>query len=400
MKRAVPLAPEKGPLDANATIRMGLIGAGGMALGHLGGIYKAHKDGRANVQVVALAEVCKPRLDRAKASGEKEQGIEVTGYRDYKKLLARDDIDCVLIASPEHWHAQMAVDSIEAGKDVYLEKPMTLRLDEAIWLKRTMEANPHMRLQVGTQYMMQGKYVAARDLIAKGAIGHPVTSQTSYCRNVPGGEWLYGIEPGIVPGELLDWDAWCGPLGPREFDTKIYHCWRRYKDFSTGIIGDLLVHQMTPLMMAVGAGWPIRVDATGGHYVDQVMENHDQVNITAGFEGNHTMTVAGSVVNELSVEPLIRGHKANLFLGSNDCVLKPERPFKDSVEAQTVSLPGGNWQDLMRLDWLESVRTRSQNVSQVEMATKMMVVVDLATRSMWGGSAWRFDPETFTASRA
>jgi len=396
----VPIAPEKNPLATGATIRMGLIGPGGMGLGHLGGIIDAHKNGREKVQVVALAEVCKPRRDRAQARAEKGQGIEVDAYHDYRDLLARDDIDCVLVAAPEHWHAQMAVDAIESGKDVYLEKPMTLRLDEALWLKRVMDANPHMRIQVGTQYMMQAKYVAAKELIAKGEIGHALTSQTSYCRNVPGGEWLYGIEPGIEPGELLDWEAWCGHLGPRDFKTEIYHCWRRYKDFSTGIIGDLLVHQITPLMNAVDAGWPTRVDAVGGHYVDQVMENHDQVNITAGFERGHTLTVAGSISNELAIEPIIRGHKANLFLGTDSCVLKPERAYAETVSAKTIELPGGDWQDLLRLDWFKSVRTRSETASPVEMATKVMVVVDLATRAMWDGSAWNFDPATLTASRA
>ena len=396
----VPIAPPKGEMATDTTIRMGLIGTGGMGGGHLGGIYNANKNGREKVQVVALADVCKPRLDSAHERAEREQSITVDKYRDYKELLARDDIDCVLIASPEHWHAQMAVDAIEAGKDAYLEKPMTLRLDEALWLKRVMEANPHMRLQVGTQYMMQSKYVAAQKLIAEGAIGHPTFSQTSYCRNVPNGEWMYGIDDSVVPGENLDWEGWCGHLGPAEFDTEVYHRWRRYKHWSTGIIGDLLVHQMTPLMMAVNAGWPTRVDATGGHYVDKVMENHDQVNLTVGFEKGHTMIVAGSVVNQLGVEPLIRGHKANLFLGSNNCVLRPEPPFVDDIDEQTVKLPGGDWQDLLRLNFFEAVRTRSQNISQVDMASKVMVVVDLATRAMWEGSAWNFDPETLSASRA
>ena len=112
-------------------------------------------------------------------------------------------------------------------------------------------------VQVGTQYMTYPRYVAAQKLIADGGIGHPTFSQTSYCRNSRDGEWLYyGIDPDIVPGPALDWEAWCGPLGLQPWNPQVYFRWRRYKKFSTGIIGDLLVHMMTPLMMAVDAGCP------------------------------------------------------------------------------------------------------------------------------------------------
>ena len=142
------------------------------------------------------------------------------------------------------------------------------------------------------------------------------------------------------------------------------------------------------------AGWPTRVVATGGHYLDKAMENHDQVNLTVEFEGEHTMVVAGSTCNELGLETVIRGHEANLFLGSNNCVLRPERLFVDDVEERTVECAAIQPQDELRLDWFKSVRTREANASQVELATKIMTIVDLATRSIWEGSAFRYDAAT------
>lgn len=402
----VPSTGDKTPLGDDEPIRMAIIGTGGMGGGHLNAIIglanpKAGEQPKENVQIVALSDVCKPRLDGALAKARsRQQGVQVDGYRNYKDLLARDDVHCVLIASPEHWHARMAVDAIAAGKDVYLEKPMTLRLDEALWLNRVMEKNPHMRFQVGTQYMMRKKYGVAKKLIRDGVIGHPTFSQTSYCRNSREGEWLYKIDPQVKPGEMLDWDAWCGHLGPRRFDTEIYHRWRRYKDFSTGIVGDLLVHMMTPLLYALDVGWPVRVTASGGHYQDKAMENHDQVNLTIEFEREHTMIVAGSTCNEQGLETMIRGHEANIYLGSNNCDLRPERIFADDIDPKTYECEQVHEHNAIRLDWLRSVRTREQNASQVDLAVKIIVVVDLATRSMWDGPAFCFDPKTLTASPA
>lgn len=396
----VPRALPRVPLRDGEPIRMGLIGTGGMGGGHLGAIMGFHAKGTEQVQVVALSDVCKPRLDKWLERCSKEQGIEVDGYRDYRELLARDDLHAVLIASPEHWHADMAIDAILAGKDVYLEKPMTLRLEDAVRLYKVVVANDQI-LQVGTQKMMIPRYREARKLISEGAIGHPTLSQTSYCRNSPDGEWnYYGIDPRVEPGEMLDWDAWCGPLGPQEWDTHVYHRWRRYKRYSTGIIGDLLVHMMSPMMYALNAGWPLRVCAAGGHYVDKEMENHDQVFLTVEFEKEHTMVVAGSTCNSTGMEPMVRGHMANLYLGGNNCVLRPETPYVDDVDELTVECPGIRDQDSLRLDWLNSVRTREPNQSPVEFGLKHMVIVDLATRALWEGHTFRFDPDNFRVLRA
>lgn len=399
--RPIPKAPAKGPIEDGKPIRIGFIGLGGMGNGHLDSTLGQIKDGKVNAQVVAVAEVQKfRREDAQKKATERQTGVEVAAYVDYLELLARPDIDCVLIASPEHWHAQMAVDAIQNGKDVYLEKPMTLRLPEALWLQNVMEANPHMRLQVGTQYMMWGRYREAKRLIAEGAIGHPTFSQTSYCRNNKEGEWLYGIDGRVAPGETLDWKRWCGPLGEQKWDTNIYHRWRRYKDFSTGIIGDLLVHMMTPMIYAVDPGWPVRVSAIGGHYHDKAMQNHDQVNLAVQFEKEHTMIVAGSTCNEQGLEAMVRGHEGNLYLGSNNCVLRPERLYADEIDQQEIKCDPINEQPELRRNWLDCVRSREANVSPVELGAKVMVIVDLATRAMWEGGEWLFDPATRTARRA
>jgi predicted dehydrogenase len=241
---------------------------------------------------------------------------------------------------------------------------------------------------------MYDAYHEARRLIAEGAIGKPVWSQTAYCRNSKEGEWLYyAIDPQWQPGVNLDWDEWCRPLGKAPWNPEIYARWRRYRKYSTGIIGDLLVHRMTPLAWSLDLGWPTRVVASGGHYVDKAMENHDQININIEFEGGHTMVVAGSTANEQGLETMIRGHKATLYLNNRRLQMRPERIFAEEIDTHEFEGEDrGDTQDLLRLDWIHSIRTREPVASPVEWGARIMVVVDLATRSLWEGAAFGFDP--------
>lgn len=383
------------------TVRLGVIGTGGMGTGHIHAFVNFAQQGLEKVEVVALADVCDLRMENGQQKCDGVQSEKVTLYRDYRELLKRDDIHGVVIGSPEHWHAQHAIDAIVAGKDVYCEKPMTLDIEDGLALRKVVLAHPDRMFQVGTQMMQLPRYKAARQMIADGRIGKPVFSQTSYCRNSKQGEWLYyAIDQRWEPGKNLDWKAWCGPNGYIEWDPHVYARWRRYRKWSTGIIGDLLVHQVTPLMMALDAGWPTRLVASGGHYVDKAMENHDQVNINMEFESEHTMIVAGSTANEQGLETMIRGHRGTIYLGGRNCVMRPERIYADEVEPETVEVEDiGNDQDVHRRDWLRAIRTREHPLSGVDLGTKVMVMVDLATRSMWDGHAYRFNPGTLTVER-
>ncbi len=389
------------PPKASDTVNIAILGTGGMGTGHMNSFTKFAKDGGENVRVVALCDVCQPRLEAAKTRCDTDQGGSVDTYADYREVLKRPDLHGVLIAAPEHWHGPMAEDAIRAGKDVYVEKPMTLHLDAALRLKAVADANPAVIVEVGTQYVMYPSYNEARRMISEGKIGKPVFSQTSYCRNSKEGEWLYyRIDPAWEPGVNLDWDTWCGPLGAAPWSPEIYARWRRYKKYSTGIIGDLLVHRLTPLIHGANLGWPTRVVASGGHYIDKAMENHDQININIEFEDEHTMIVAGSTANEVGLETMIRGHKGNIYLGGRNTIVRPERIYSEEFDEVTIEGENrGDTQDQLRRDWLECIRTRKAPASPVELGTKVMVIVDLASRSMWEGAAFGYDPATQVVRR-
>lgn len=395
--RALP-RPSLGP---DEPVRIGVIGTGGMGTEHCNAILRLVAAERTNARIVGLCDICTPRLLEAflKVRDAQPGDVEITMYTDYRKLLADPTIHGVLIATPEHWHAKMSEDALLAGKDVYVEKPMTFDLGDALRLRRVVRANPEARLVVGTQYVMIPSYREARRLIAENAIGTPVFSQTSYCRNSKSGEWLYyDIDPEWAPGQNLGWDQWTGPRGRQPWDPEVYARWRRYRRYSTGIIGDLLVHRLTPLMQTLDAGWPVRVTAAGGHLVDKAMENHDHVNITIEFESGHIMVAVGSTANEVGLETMIRGHRANLYLGGRTLTLRPERIYAEEIDEQTIEGENlGGTQDLLRMHWIEIIRTREAPLSDIELGTQVMVAVDLASRSLWEGKAFRFEPDRLRA---
>lgn len=400
-----PTVKEKGinPPKPGETIRMAVIGTGGMGGGHCHSFCNFAKEGLP-VELVAMCDVNQVRLDDSINTIKEKYGVECDRYTDYREILARDDIHAVLIASPEHWHAQHIIDSITAGKDVYTEKPMTLNLDQALEVREHVLAYPDRIFQVGTQKIALTKWNEAKAALKAGKIGKPVWSQTSYCRNAAGkGEWnYYGLDDRWEPGVNVDWKAWLGYNPMREWDPKIYARWRRYRDFSTGIIGDLLVHEMTPMIFALDLHFPTRVVASGNHVIDMEMENHDQVNLIVEYgNDDHQMVVAGSTANEKGLETVIRGHKGNMYLNGRNVEIKPERAFYDEIESETIECADvGGDHDALRKNWLECIHTREPAKSNIDLATKVMVAVDLATRSMWEGGAFAFDESKMKSSKA
>jgi predicted dehydrogenase len=389
-------------LKDGETIKMGIIGVGGMGTGHCNAFAKLNKERGANVEVIAIADPWPRNLNRAYSdlTEKSQKGVEVQAYPDYRQLLERPDIHGVLIASPEHWHSQHAIDALMAGKDVYCEKPMCLRFQQAVDLHNTANANPHLICQIGTQKMALPSYLKATEMIKQGLIGQPTCGQTSYCRNTPKGEWnYYDVDPNWTEKDV-NWPEWCGPAGKMPFDPYVLNRWRRYRKCSTGIIGDLLVHVMTPMMMAADQGWPIRVTASGAHIIDKKMENHDTVNLLVEFESGFQMVVMGATNNDTGLTPIIRGPKGNIEVNDGSVRFIPQKPYAEEAEEQRPKLDKiGDDQDQHRFNWLECVRTRKHPPSDTAMGLKVVTICDLATRSLWDGGSWNFDPRTLTATK-
>ena len=369
-------------IGANDRISLGFIGVGGMGGGHLNNFKSMEKD--QNVICTAVCDVYSKRRDWAKG---KSGCDDAQVYSDYRKLLENKDIDAVVIGTPDHWHAPIAIAAMELGKHVYCEKPMTHTLDEAFQMYEAAKRTG-MIVQVGSQGCTDAKWHTAGKIVKDGRIGQVLWAQGSYCRNNPKGEWNYGISPDLTP-ETLDWDMWLGSAPKRPFSPERYHRWRKYWDYGNGIIGDLWPHRLHPLMIAMNnMDFPKRVGCVGANicHTDKGFGEErdvaDATMMTAEFPNGAMIYLAGSTVNEQGVPDMIRGSKATLYFGGGKVQIKPERPYADEIEEsdEPVIGPGEDHKEHEK-NWLQAIRTNGVPTCNIDLALRVQAIVSLAEMS-------------------
>jgi predicted dehydrogenase len=212
----------------------------------------------ANCELVGVADLYDGRLARAREIWGKQLFIT----RDYHEILARPDVDAVIIATSDHWHSKIALDAMKAGKDVYLEKPMVQGLDEGKPLIETARKTNRI-LQVGSQRVSSIVYQKAKELYRSGAIGELILVEAWWNRNSALGAWQYTLPTDASP-ETVDWQRFQGRGQKLPFDATRFFRWRNYRDYGTGVAGDLFVHLFSGLHFVLSSNGPTRVVSTGG----------------------------------------------------------------------------------------------------------------------------------------
>jgi predicted dehydrogenase len=250
---AAQLSAQEQKVSSNDKIQIALIGAGGMGSGD---VRSALATG--GTELVAVADVYDGRLVRAKEIW----GSHLFTTRDYREILARTDVDAVIIATPDHWHSRIAVDAMNAGKDVYCEKPMVQKIGEGKSLVDAQKKTGRI-LQVGSQRVSSIVYEKAKDLIKNGAVGEVNLIEAWWDRNSAIGAWQYSIPPDATP-ENIDWERFLGNAPKKPFEPVRLFRWRNYQDYGTGVAGDLFVHLFSGMHYVMGSNGPNRVFATGG----------------------------------------------------------------------------------------------------------------------------------------
>jgi len=253
------LEPERIPAPwevaaASDTLRFGIIGVGMQGNGLL-----ATAVTLPGVQCVAAADLYDGRHTLAKEIA----GPKITTTRHYKELLDNKDIDCIIAAVPDHWHKPIFVDTVSAGKDIYLEKPMSHTAAEGIEMVNAAKKSGRIT-QIGSQRVSSVLCAKAKEMLSQGVIGDLNLVEGSLGRNDPNGAWVYPLPPDLSP-QTLDWDTWQGSVPKRPFDGKIFARWRCWKEYGTGVAGDLLVHLVSGMNYMLG--WnepPSRAMSMGG----------------------------------------------------------------------------------------------------------------------------------------
>lgn len=190
-------------------------------------------------------------------------GPNLPTTRRYQELLASKEIDCVIAAVPDHWHKQVVVDAVSAGKDVYCEKPMSHSPADGVAMVNAAQKSGRI-VQVGSQRVSGIIAAKGRELLAQGIIGDLCLIEASNGRNSPCGAWEYPPPPDLSPS-TLDWDTWQGTVPKRAFDPMLFARWRCWKEYGTGVAGDLLVHLVSGMLAVLGTNEaPTRCMAMGG----------------------------------------------------------------------------------------------------------------------------------------
>jgi predicted dehydrogenase len=241
------------PVAANDHIQIALIGAGGQGQGDTQTAIQVP-----GVKVVAAADCYDGRLARCKELW----GDDLFTTRDYREILARKDVDAVIVATPDHWHKQVAVDAMKAGTDVYCEKPMIHLYADGPEMIEASRSTGRI-LQVGSQRVSSMVYSKARDLLAAGAIGKLNMVTAHWDRNSAIGAWNYTVPPDASP-ETCDWPRFLGTAPKIPFNPEHFFQWRKWNAYGSGVAGDLFVHLFSGTHFITGAKGPTRGMATGG----------------------------------------------------------------------------------------------------------------------------------------
>jgi predicted dehydrogenase len=238
--------------SANDQIQIALIGAGGMG--------NADTSTAVTVPGVKLVAACDLYDGRLEDMKKKYGNIFVT--KEYREILERKDIDAVIVATPDHWHRDISIDAMNKGKAVYCEKPMVHDITEGPSVIEAQQRNKAV-FQVGSQGMSSLGNEKAKQLFESGAIGQLNYAEGFWARNSPGGAWQYEI-PADASDKTVDWKRFLKNYPDRAFDAKRFFRWRCYKDYGTGVSGDLFVHLFSSLHFIVSSAGPEKIMAAGG----------------------------------------------------------------------------------------------------------------------------------------
>lgn len=299
-------------------VRFGIIGVGMQGSGLLGTAIRIP-----NVECVGAADLYDRRHELARQITGKSD-LFVT--RRYRELLDNKSIDCIVAAVPDHWHKQIVVDACNAGKDIYIEKPMSHSAADGVAMVDAAKRNNRI-VQVGSQRVSSAVCAKAKEMIASGMLGDLMLIEGSLGRNDPCGAWEYPPPPDLSPANL-DWDTWLGAAPKHAFDPNLFARWRCWKEYGSGVAGDLLVHLVSGLMFMIGTNdAPSFAAAVGGirHWKDG--RNMPDVHAVNYYWGDLPVYLRLNLGNESPEVYRFAGSKGTLDITGSTVTFTPQLGF-------------------------------------------------------------------------
>lgn len=367
------------PPSARTTV--GMIGVGARAHQVMESIKKAPA-----AEIVAVCDAYSGRITRALTRA----GGSAKAVDDYEQVLDDDSIDAVFVMSPDHWHARHVIESLEAGKHVYCEKPLTYTVDEGLEIAEAVERSGKV-LQVGSQGISSPAEKMAAQMIQEGRLGRVTMVRANYNRNSASGAWIYPIPPDASE-ETVAWKKFLGPAPKHPFDLARFFRWRCYRDYSGGIATDLFVHLCTTIHRLMGTGAPQDVMAMGDLYRwGDSRDVPDTLNAILRYREGFTATLSSTFNNGSGGTGFeFLGTEGSLSVGATTLTFTAERKLESTrwvtdswpedlqqayenshavrgprVEPEETKLRGGDATDLHVANFFASVRDGADNVEDV-----------------------------------
>jgi predicted dehydrogenase len=376
-----------GAQGANDRIRIGIIGTGGRARGEMGLLKRLPGN-----EIVAVCDVYEPRMLQAADIA----GPAAVKVADYRRILDDRNVDAVLIGAPDHWHKTIALDAVAAGKDVYVEKPVSHTIAEGVEMVKAIEASKQI-VQTGTQQRSWDHWVLGKQIVDSGRLGQITFVQTYWYQHSTAGPYA------PVTMDKLDWKRWLGPAQDQPFRPERFYQWRHFWDFGGGQVTDLMTHWIDVVHWYMNVDAPLSAVATGRNYNLKLWEAPDTVNVTLEFPKDFMAVYLGTYVSKVDDGGLeFRGDKGTLKIDRSRLAFYRD----DAANAAGTNAPepdiyvrsSGDGTLTHLQNWLDCIRSRKAPNAPIRAghhAARTSHIANAALRSgrqvRWNGTAEKIE---------
>jgi predicted dehydrogenase len=365
----------------NNRIRIGVIGTGGRAQS----LMRLLKRLPGN-EMVAVCDVYEPRLLQAAELA----GTMAAKTADYRRILDNREIDAVVIGAPDHWHKTIALDAVAAGKDVYLEKPVSHSIAEGVEMVKAIEASKQI-VQTGTQQRSWDHWMLGKQIVDSGRLGQITFVQTYWYQHAVAGDYP------AVSLDKLDWKRWLGSAPDQPFRPERFFQWRHFWDFGGGGHTDLMTHWIDVVHWYMDVEAPLSAESTGRNYNLKIWEAPDTVNTTLEFPKNFMATYSGTFVSKVDDGGLeFRGDRGTLKIDrARLAVYRDDAAYAAGTltpEPDIYVRSSGDGTLSHLQNWLDCIRSRKAPNAHIRIGHQAARTSHIANAALRGGKPVRWNP--------
>ena len=368
-------------LGANDRIRVGVVGTGGRARY----LMRLLKD-LPGCEMVAVSDVYEPRMLEAAEIA----GTAAAKHADYRRLLEDNDVHAVLIGSPDHWHLKMTAEAVAAGKDVYLEKPVSHSIEEGAALVKLVAASKQV-VQTGTQQRSWEHFALGKQIVDSGKLGQVTFVHTYWHQRMGKGAWPE------VDQSRLDWKGWLGSAPDQPWNPERFFRWRHFRDFGGGVLTDLLTHWIDVVHWYLGVDTPQTAVTTGANDRIKTIDWPDTVTATLQYPKDLMVTHTGTYASTIDDGGLeLRGDEATLKVDRERLAVYSEssrkgQPWRQTPEPEIFVRSQADGTSTHLANWLDCIRSRRTPNAPMQAGVEAARAAHVANQSLLAGARVRWN---------